>query len=164
MRRVVRFALTGILALVLGSVAAIAGATTRTLAFEQACLDLDIGVVDEEFCSGPPSRGSDDLPVEASWDIRVGYHADRAARAVIFQNGASEVEIAHLTGVAFDDVTSAAIAGASFTLDVVDQPFDAARVILVRTDRGAVYKLGNAFEDETGLRLDYELLSDGSPP
>ena len=151
MKRILFAALTALLVSVFVPLRATAQTMTRTLAFEEECLDLDTDTVDEDSCRDSSSD-------ESSWDILVGYHADRSVRAVIFQNHSKEVEIAHLENATFDEVTAADIAGAPFTRDPIDQPFDSARVILIRTDLGAVYKLGNVLEGETGLSFDYALL------
>ena len=151
MKRIISVTLTAFLISVFVAATATAQTMTQRLAFEQECLDLDTDTVEEDSCRDPSSD-------ESSWDILVAYHADRAVRAVFFQNPLNEVEIAHLENTSFVEVTAADIAGAPFTRDVVDQPFDSTRVILIRTDLGAVYKLGNVLEDETGFSFDYELL------
>jgi len=37
---------------------------------------------------------------------------------------------------------------ATFTTSLVDAPFDSSRVILIRTDQGVMFKLGNPVEAE----------------
>ena len=127
--------------------------TTRTLAFEEQCLDLDTNVV-ENSC--PPS------PSESGWDVAVGYNADRATRSVLGINARGGVEIAYLENKSFDEVTEADIDDAVFDAGTVDRSFDAQQVALIRTEAGAVFKLGNGVEDGDGLRFDYELLRAGS--
>ena len=151
MKRIILAASTVLLILVFASVGANAQTMTQTLTFEQQCLDLDADTVEEDSCRDPSSD-------ESSWDILVAYHADRTVHAVIFQNFRNEVEIAHLENATFEEVTAADIAGASFTTDAIDRSCDGTSVILIRTDLGAVFKLGNVSEDGTGLSFDYELL------
>ncbi len=114
-------------------------------------MDLDTGAV-QESCRDPAAEAS-------GWDILVAYHADRQLRSVLFQNPSRQVQIAHLPGRSFEEVTAADIEGAPFTEGAVDEPFDDARVILIRTDLGAVFKLGNPLEADDGLTFDYALLS-----
>ena len=69
--------------------------------------------------------------------------------------------VAHLAGLDPSDrrmrfcatLTEADVAGATFGTELVADPFDAGRVILIRTDAGSVYALGNPVEDMTALTL-----------
>jgi hypothetical protein len=74
------------------------------------------------------------------------------------------VSIAHLPNRTFDSVTAADAAQAQFTLDLFDEPFDPDRVILIQTDRNAVFKLGNPVEDPFRLTFDYAQLVAGDLP
>ena len=152
MKRLVSLAWTAILGLssILFSATATAEVVTQTVAFEAECLDLDTGAVDDS-CLDPSSEAS-------NWDVLIAYHADRTVHAVVLQNQLNNVEIAHVQNRAFNEGMLEDIAGATFTQNVIDQPFDGTRVILIRTDLGAIYKLGNAFEEESGVSFDFELL------
>jgi hypothetical protein len=55
-------------------------------------------------------------------------------------------KIAHLPDVVFEDLTRDDVAGASFTTSHVETTFDPDRVILITTDQGDVYALGNPVE------------------
>lgn len=90
------------------------------------------------------------------WDLYVQSNSQSEPRSVIRQNDAAGVEIAHLPGVTLSTLTEADFEGASFTLESVDDPFDAGRVILVRTDLGNVYALGNPSEDVTSSTLTFD--------
>ena len=122
-----------------------------TLGFEQACLDLDTDAVDQDACDNPEAT-------KTGWDVRVAHHADRPNRAVIFPNASTGVEVARLENVVFDEITADDVAEAEFTKEELDEPFEAGCVVLVRTDNGVVYKLGNPSEDASGVSFDYEPL------
>jgi hypothetical protein len=145
--------LTALLAASLAATVVGAATLTQTVAFEAECLDLDTGAL-ATGCREPRA----DEPAGDVWDVAVAYQADRAVHAVVAPNPAAEVEIAHLADRAFEGVTAADVEAATFTRDLVDEPFDASRVVLVRTDRGAVYKLGRPSESGDGLTFQYELL------
>jgi hypothetical protein len=128
--------------------------TTQTLSFEDQCLDLDTGTVHgtaEESCM-------DVVGDQTPWDIQIAYHADREVHGVVVLNLDGALEIAYLEGVNFDSVTADAIAGAPFVTEDSDRSFDGTVVILIRTDLGAVYKLGNPSEVDTGVTFDTEQL------
>lgn len=129
---------------------------TRTLAFEVECLDVETGTV-VTSCRDPFS--DDDWLGEEAWDVLMAYHADRTVHTVVWQNPANGTEIAFLDGIPFENVTVDHVASASFARDLVDQPLDTTRVVLIRTDTGAVFKLGNPLETDTGVTFDVELLS-----
>jgi hypothetical protein len=78
-------------------------------------------------------------------DFYLAYNSTRAVPAVVFQNrqAAGGRRIAHLAGRAFSGVHLADTTGAGFVATLIDQPFDNTRTILVRTDAGNIYKLGN---------------------
>jgi hypothetical protein len=94
------------------------------------------------------------------WDLYVFYNSQTTPHSVIRQNQTTAVEIAHLPGAVFEQLTEEQVAGAVFTTTLVADPFDAGRVILIRTNQGAVYALGNPVENTTAqtLTLDAALL------
>jgi hypothetical protein len=109
-------------------------------------LDLDSGTVqqcDLGFC-------------EQGVDLHVAYNAGRIPHSVVFQD--FPAEIAHVVGIAFADVTGCDAQAAVFHQDVLDVPFDEGLVILIRTDQGATFKLGNPIETDLGLTFDAVLL------
>ncbi len=121
--------------------------TSATLGFEMDFIDLDTGVVTrDDFMGGGPEN-----------DLNIAYNAGRPVHSVVFQQFGRE--IAHLTGVAYADVTGCDVAGAAFTTSLIDISFDPGRVILVRTDTGAVFKMGNPVEGDT-LTFDFAELLD----
>lgn len=93
---------------------------------------------------------------QENWDFWVQNNLNTTPHSVIRQNQTTGVEIAHLPGVSLSALTEAAVSGATFTTQLVNDPFDAARVILIRTDQGNVYALGNPVEDLTNGRLTFD--------
>ena len=109
-----------------------------TLNFSGQRPDLDTGEITEclfGFC-----------PTQEVWDLYVYNNIDTQPHSVIRQNQTTGVEIAHLPGVTLEGLTEADFEAATFTTDLVGDPFDSGRVILIRTDLGSVYALGNPSE------------------
>jgi hypothetical protein len=133
-----------------------AAAESYTLQFGRQRPDLDTGnvtVCPFSICS-----------TTEAWDFYVYDSFSSTPHSVIRQNQTNTVEIAHLPGVTLANLTEADYDGAVFTTSLVADPFDASRVILLRTDLGAVYALGNPDEDYTAgvLTFDAALLVAGS--
>jgi hypothetical protein len=93
---------------------------------------------------------------QEEWDLYVYSNSQTEPRSVIRQNQTTAVEIAHLPGVTLAELTEADFEAASFTTELVADPFDSGRVILIRTDLGNVYALGNPVEDLTNNRLAFD--------
>lgn len=91
-----------------------------------------------------------------AWDIYVHNSTQTDPHAVIRQNQTLDLEIAHLPGVTLDVLTEEDVAAAVFTTDLIADPFDAERVILIRTNEGGVYALGNPVEDGTAMALSFD--------
>jgi hypothetical protein len=102
-------------------------------------------------------------PTQEAWDLYVHSNTQTEPRSVIRQNQTIGVEIAHLPGVTLAELTEADFEGATFTTELVGDPFDAGRVILIRTDLGDVYALGNPVEDLTNSRLTFHSASIARP-
>jgi hypothetical protein len=94
-------------------------------------------------------------PTQEAWDLYVHSNSQTEPRSVIRQNQTIGVEIAHLPGVTLAGLTEADFEAATFTTELVGDPFGSGRVILIRTDLGNVYALGNAVEDLTTSRLTF---------
>ena len=118
---------------------------TYTIQFNNRRPNLDTGEILE--CA----FGICDDEQELVWDVYVEYSSSTDPHSVIRQNQTTAVEIAHLPDVTLDSLAEADFEGATFTTDLVDTPFDVNRVILVRTDMGNVYALGNPSEDVSSL-------------
>ena len=113
----------------------------HTIQFSRQRPDLDTGeitVCPFGICS-----------TQEDWDLYVYNSISTDPHSVIRQNEATAVEIAHLPGVTLESLTEADLEGAAFTTSLISDPFDAGRVILIRTDLGNVYALGNPLEDLT---------------
>lgn len=102
-------------------------------------------------------------PSGAEWDLYVYYSSASDPHSVIRQNQATGIEIAHLPGVTLEDLTEDDVQGAVFTADLVPDPFDAGRVILVRTESGTVYALGNPVEDTSAQTLTFDAVRVAGP-
>ena len=110
-------------------------AASETLEFETQGLDLDTGTV-VEATSGQV--------VEANQaDFFISYNADVVPHAILIP-ATEHVEMAFLSDVAFPDVTVDSISGLIFTAAIVDEPLGENDTVILRTDTGSVFKLGNA--------------------
>lgn len=122
--------------------------TEYVLRFNRERPDLDAGGITEcpfGLC-----------PTQEEWDLYVYYNSGTDPHSVIRQNQSQGAEIAHLPGVTLETLTEADVAGATFTTELVADPFDANRVILIKTDLGAVYALGNPVEDTSAQTLTFD--------
>lgn len=93
---------------------------------------------------------------EDQWDFYAHYVSQTTPHGVIRQNQATGVEIAHLPGVVFEELTEEQVAGATFTTSLVADPFDAGRVILIRTNEGGVHALGNPVENDLAQTITFD--------
>ena len=96
-------------------------------------------------------------PTEQGWDLHVYFNSQSDPHSVIRQNQSTGVEVAHLPGVVFEALTEQDFEAATFTTDLVGDSFDAGRVILIRTDLGNVYVLGNPVEDSVAQTLTFDV-------
>ncbi|MCH7781216.1 MAG: hypothetical protein IH848_10240, partial [Acidobacteria bacterium] len=126
-----------------------------TLAFEREGLDLDTGTI---VPIEPWTLAVN--PADPQPDFVLAYNSERTVCAVVFHNRMNGVEIAFLDGVAFNLVDSADLAGLSFTAAMIDQPFEIGDSVVLRTDMGAHYLLGNPIEDAAGVTFDTQLLDE----
>jgi len=102
-------------------------------------------------------------PSNDAWDIYVQFVSANNPQAVIRQNTVTGVGLAHVPGRTLGTLTAADVDGATFSVDPIDDSFDANRVILVKTDTGAIYGLGNPVENTILLTFTFDavLLSTG---
>jgi hypothetical protein len=112
--------------------------------------DLETGVITE--CSFGL------CPTEEGWDLYVQFNSAADPQAVVRQNQTTGVQIAHLPGVSLGTVTEADVAGAVFTTEPVNDSFGTDRVILIKTDTGSIYALGNPVENTILLTLAFDAL------
>lgn len=124
-----------------------------TLEFTRVALDLDSGDLKaaEEW--------SDDFSDSA--DIVVCHNADRTPHSVVWPVGGL-AKVAVLPGVPYDSVGEETIASVDFPELPEDLGFLEGDTILVKTDTGAIFKLGNPAETESSLAFDYERLQQES--
>ena len=121
------------------------GPMVVTLAFESQLLDLDTGTVIDSADSDPT----------AGTDVLCAYNANRPVHAVVMSPTGQPVELAFLQGTPFDSVTSESVSGVNFSSQPVDLPFTASDTVIVRTDSGALFKLGNASEGVGSVTFNY---------
>jgi hypothetical protein len=118
-----------------------------TIQFSRERPDLDTGAI--TVCAFGI------CPTQEEWDLFVHSNTQTEPRSTIRQNQTIGVQIAHLPGVTLAGMTEADFEAATFTTELVADPFDAGRVILIRTDLGNVYALGNPVEDLSTSRLTF---------
>lgn len=124
-------------------------ADSATLEFETQTLDLDTGLITEQ---SPALTGGTE-----GADVRIGYHADRIPHAVAMTAGEG-VTLAIMSNASYDSVTAADVSGLSFSAEAIGQALEANDTVVIKTDTGAIFKLGNAVESDTGVTLNYAQL------
>lgn len=87
-------------------------------------------------------------PFPDATDLKLVFDGTGDVHAIVVPNGAAGVEIAEIAGGDFIAVSARDAGTATFTSTTSGIPFDRHRVILIRTDQGAVFKLGNPIESE----------------
>ena len=125
----------------------IEAAESATIEMETQALNLDNGVV---------SDSAGDLTAEPTGaDVLFSYHADWTPHAVVWP-AVEGIEFAFIDNVSFNDVSVADMAGLSFSAEPLDLPLETGDTVVVLTDTGAVYKLGNAMESAGTVTISYE--------
>lgn len=124
-------------------------AETLTLEAESQVLDLDAATIFDSSTMAPTAP--------AGADVRLTYNADRVPHAVVFPVG-DGVELAFIAGVGFDGISSSDIPSLTFSSEPPDLPLSANDCVVVRTDQGTFFKLGNATESGLSITFDYEML------
>jgi hypothetical protein len=122
-----------------------------TLAFRDHRMNLDTG----ELTTCPFGV----CPTQEGWDMWVYNDLNTQPRSNIRQNVGKGVEIAHVAGVTLQGLTEAHYQAAVFSNQLVADPFDAGRVILIRTDLGNVFALGNPVETSSNLTFSAALIA-----
>lgn len=125
-------------------------AGTATLNVEVEAFDLDGGAIHGDELLGVADAAS-------GADIRLSYHADRAPHAVLVPAGEG-IEMAVVANTSCDSVTPTEAESAAFSLQSSDISFASNHCILVRTDQGAVFKLGNVIETGMTVTFDFTAL------
>lgn len=136
------WALPGIFALAL-LVPVTAGAASwfATLQTETDVLDLETQTVAE----------NDLLSLDSDTaDMHLAYNADRSNPFVVFQNQMTGILIAFADGAAFGSVDLAMAQGLTFTEGVIDTPLDSDDTVVLKTQGGKLFKIGNPVDNGDG--------------
>ena len=120
-----------------------------TMQVESQALDLDAGTIVDALTG--------DLTTPTGADVRLAYNADRTPHAVVLPAGEG-VEVSFVAGVGFDGISASDVANLVFSTEPIDLPFSANDCVVIRTDQGAVFKLGNATESGMSITFNYEPL------
>ena len=134
--------LLGIFALAsLVPVTAGAASWFATLQTETDVLDLETQTVAENDVLSPDSDTA---------DMRLAYNADRSNPFVVFQNQMTGILIAFADGAAFGSVDLAMAQGLTFTESVIDTPLDSDETVVLKTQVGNLFKIGNPVDNGDG--------------
>jgi hypothetical protein len=120
-----------------------------TMEVESEVLDLDAGTVVDAL--------TEDLTTPTGADLQLAYNADLTPHAVVFPVGEG-VELAFVASVGFDGISSSDVSNLAFSTEPIDLPFSANDCVVIRTDQGMVFKLGNAIESGMSITFNYEPL------
>ena len=118
-----------------------------TLEMESQVFDLDAGTAID--------ASPEDVIAQTGADIQLAYNADRTPHAVAVPV-TEGVEMSFVANVGFDSVSSSDVANLVFSSEPTDLPFSPNHCIVIRTDQGAVFKLGNATESGLSVTFNYE--------
>jgi hypothetical protein len=125
---------------------------TVTVEFESDYFDLETGTILKGMFPGG-------MPQDPSWDFSVAYNAQKSVHSVIFQNQGEGALIAHLHQTTFEEIGACEIVDLQMTNQLIDEPFDDTRVVILKTATGQQFKLGNAQEDQMGVTFQYVKLT-----
>ena len=120
-----------------------------TMELESQVLDLDSGTVDDALPT--------DLTTPPGADVQLAYNADRTPHAVVIPVSEG-VEMAFLASVGFDDISSTDVPTLVFSTEPTDLSLSANDCVVIRTDQGTLFKLGNASENGLSITFHYEAL------
>ena len=111
-------------------------------------LDLESGFIDSSGVLGPNVTAV---------DFRIAYNSiPPDFHVYIFQRSGREIAI--LNSTKFNSVTQMQIESATFATLLQSDQFDITRVFLLKTDRGAIYKLSDPVEVAIGETFNYSLV------
>jgi len=100
---------------------------------------------------------TEELTAPTGADVQLAYNADRTPHVVVFPVGEG-VELAFVVSVGFDGISSSDVSDLAFSTEPMDLPFSANDCVVIRTDQGMFFKLGNATESGLSITFNYELL------
>ena len=122
---------------------------SQALAAGVAVIDVEVQVFDLDSAAVLDSTPGM-LETPAGGDVRFAYNPDRIIHIVAFPAGEG-VELAFVDEVAFDAVSAANVAGLTFSSVPIDLPLEASDTVVLRTDTGAIFKIGNAVENSLAV-------------
>lgn len=122
---------------------------SQALAAGVAVIDVEIQVFDLDSAAVLDSTPGM-LETPAGGDVRFAYNPDRIIHIVALPAGEG-VELAFVDAVAFDAVSAADVAGLTFSSVPIDLPLEAGDTVVLRTDTGAIFKIGNAVENSLAV-------------
>ena len=122
---------------------------SQALAAGVAVIDVEIQVFDLDSAAVLDSTPGM-LETPAGGDVRFAYNPDRIIHIVAFP-AAEGVELAFVDEVAFEAVSAANVAGLTFSSVPIDLPLEASDTVVLRTDTGAIFKIGNAVENSLAV-------------
>ena len=105
--------------------------------------------------AGTQSASGSGVIIDGKRILTCAHVTEDAVSVEVKRAGMSEPFVAD---VAFDGVTAESVADLTFSTEPVDAPFSATDTVVVRTATGAVFKLGNASESDTGVTFNYAAL------
>lgn len=118
-----------------------------TLGIESGVLDLDTGTVNE-------TQAGVSVEVPGA-DVKVAYNAERLTHAVLVPAQREGVELVYLDEIPFDAVTLESTTTLVFSTQPVDLPLETHDTVVMRTDTGAMFKIGNAVETDDMVIFSY---------
>jgi hypothetical protein len=117
-----------------------------TMMMESQALDLDTGVLTEQSFAGI------NTPSEA--DISLAYNAYRSPHAVLVPVGPGTT-MAFVEEVGFDGVSREVLSALRFSREAVDLPLEPSACVVIRTNKGMLFRIGNASERGQSVTLNY---------
>lgn len=122
---------------------------SQVLAASVAVIDVEVQVFDLDSGAVLDSTPGM-LETPTGGDVRFAYNPDRIIHIVALPAGEG-VELAFVDEVAFDAVSAANVAGLTFSSVPIDLPLEASDTVVLRTDTGAIFKIGNAVENSLAV-------------
>ena len=124
------------------------------LAAEIATLEMETQVFDLDAGTAIDASPEDVIALTGA-DVQFAYNADRTPHAVAVPV-TEGVEMSFVASVGCDSISSSDVANLVFSSELTDLPFSPSHCIVIRTDQGAVFKLGNAVESGSSVMFNYE--------
>ena len=126
------------------------------MAAESATLEMESQVFDLDTGTAIDASPGDVIALTGA-DVQLAYNADRTPHAVVVPV-TEGVEMSFVAGVGFDGVSSADVSNLVFSSEPTDLPFSPEHCVVIRTDQGALFKIGNAAESGSSVTFNYAAL------